>query len=367
MDMYFYLTISCLSGGNLLLWFLAVNLLNINSALGKIVSAIIITILGLSSFISFLLVHRRDTKFVRFYYFISASWMGVLLNFILSVVLYYLIITIFNFFNLTTSIFFRQLFLIISTLLLSLYGFYKAYKVKIRQEVVTIKDLPDSWCEKKIVHISDVHLGPIHRHDFFYKIINKIEAMKPDAVFISGDLFDGSESDFSWINKPINDLNAPLGIYYSFGNHDFYLGRERVVSLLGGENIFILDDKMIEKEGLQIIGLNFTPDRNFDLKRFILSKIGYVASKPSLLLFHEPKETSKSRGVGIDLQLSGHTHDGQMFPFNYLAKYFYHNHAHGLFRDNDYSLNVTSGIGTWGPPMRLGTSAEIVLITLRKK
>jgi len=118
---------------------------------------------------------------------------------------------------------------------------------------------------------------------------------------------------------------------------------------------------------MQIIGLDFNPDHNFDLNRAILAHSGYSAFEPSILLFHEPKETVKSQGVGIDLQLSGHTHAGQMFPFNFLARYFYHNHAHGLFRRGDYTLSVTAGVGTWGPPMRTGSRSEIVELTLRKK
>ena len=205
------------------------------------------------------------------------------------------------------------------------------------------------------------------REDFFHRVIKKIESLKPDAVFLTGDLFDGSESDFSWVNSPLNNLNAPLGLYYSLGNHDFTLGADRVIDLLSGEDIIVLSNRMIVKEGLQIIGLDFNPDRNFNLDRAILAHSGYSAATPSILLFHEPKETVKSQGVGIDLQLSGHTHAGQMFPFNFVARYFYHNHAHGLFRRGDYTLSVTAGVGTWGPPMRTGSRSEIVELTLRKK
>ena len=367
MDMYFYLSLFILFFGNALAWFFIVHFFGLDTDSARAITGVLVTILGLSAFSSFTLTHKRDNWFVRIYYTISFSWMGCLLNFGLVLAALVFMSWSLKIFGIEMPIWLFRLLLFIGTILLSIKSFYNAYRIDIRKEIVSIKNLPVAWQEKNIIHISDVHLGPILREKFFHRVINKIKELKPDAVFITGDLFDGSESDFSWVSKPLNDLDAPLGLYYSLGNHDFLLGAEKVISLLRGQNITVLSNRMIEKDGMQIIGLDFTPDRNFDLKREILAHTGYVAAKPSVLLFHEPKETVKSQGVGIDLQLAGHTHGGQMFPFNFLARYFYHGHSHGLFRRHDYTLSVTAGIGTWGPPMRTGTSSEIVLISLRKK
>jgi predicted MPP superfamily phosphohydrolase len=367
MDMYFYLSLFILSFGNALAWYMIVHIFGLDSYSAKLIVGAIVAILGISTFFSFIVIHKRDNWLVRTYYTITASWMGILLNFGLTLFALTVIFWILKIFSINIpDNLFRSL-LLFGTITYSIKSFYNAYKIHVRQETVIINNLPAPWEGKRIVHISDIHLGPILREDFFDRVINRIKEIKPDAVFITGDLFDGSEADFSWVNKPLNDLDAPLGLYYSLGNHDFLLGADKVISLLYGENITVLSNRMVEKYGLQIIGLDFTPDRNFDLKREILSHTGYTATKPSILLFHEPKETVKSEGVGIDLQLSGHTHGGQMFPFNFLARYFYHGHSHGLFRRHDYTLSVSCGVGTWGPPMRTGTDSEIVLITLRKK
>jgi predicted MPP superfamily phosphohydrolase len=270
-------------------------------------------------------------------------------------------------YSLPITLFQLNILTLAGTLFLTIISYRNAFLIHIEHHIVKIKNLPSAWEGKRVIHISDVHLGPILRQDFFKKVIRRIEAMKPDAVFITGDLFDGSESDFSWVSSPLNNLKAPFGLYYSFGNHDFTLGHDRVTELLKGENITILDNLLVEMEGVQIIGLNFTPDRNFDLKRAVLASTGYDPIKPSIVLFHEPKDTAKLKGIGVDLLLAGHTHGGQMFPFNYLASYFYHNHSHGIYRDRDFTLCVSSGVGTWGPPMRTGSKSEIIELTLHKK
>ena len=364
-DMYFFLSLFVLFFGNLLAWILIVALFGLETHRGLV--GIFVGLLGLLTFFSFLFVHNRDSWLVRIYYIISCSWMGCLLNFGLTALALSLVYWFLKIFSVTMPDGLFRSLLILITVWLSVRSFKHAYHIKIKEDTVIIKNLPTEWENKRIIHISDVHLGPILREKFFHRVIDEIKEIRPDAVFVTGDLFDGSESDFSWVNKPLNDLDAPLGLYYSLGNHDFTLGSERVINLLKGENITILNNKMVIKNGLQIIGLDFTPDRNFDFKRTILSEIGYSANKPSILLFHEPKETVRSQGMGIDLQLSGHTHAGQMFPFNLLARYFYHNHSHGIYRRHDYTLSVTAGIGTWGPPMRTGSQSEIVLLTLRKK
>lgn len=366
-DMYFYLNISVLSLGSFSAWYLICFLFGIDNPVARLILGIIIFVLAVSTFLASIVVNKKDTLLVRIFYIISCSWLGVLLNFGLTALVLGPLFWVLrlNGINLSDGLF--RLALIVITIISSTKSFYNAYEIKVQRYTVAIKNLPSGWHNKRIIHISDVHLGPILREDFFHRVIRKIEDLKPDAVFLTGDLFDGSESDFSWVNSPLNNLNAPLGLYYSLGNHDFTLGADRVIELLKGEDIIVLSNRMIVKEGLQIIGLDFNPDRNFDLDRAILAHSGYSAAIPSILLFHEPKDTVKSQGVGIDLQLSGHTHAGQMFPFNFVARYFYHNHAHGLFRRGDYTLSVTAGVGTWGPPMRTGSRSEIVELTLRKK
>lgn len=365
--MYFSLNLIVLTLGSFSGWYLIVNLLDINNHQARLVLGILVLMLAVSAFLSSIIVHKKDNLLVRMFYLISSSWLGILLNFGLTALALSVIFWSLKIIDVDLSSDLFKTLLIIGTLVFSIKSFFNAHQIVVKKYVVTIKNLPVAWQNKRIIHISDVHLGPVLRQNFFIRVISKIESLKPDAIFITGDLFDGSESDYSWVNNPLNNLRAPLGLYYSLGNHDFTLGADRVIDLLRGEDIVVLSNRMVVKEGLQIIGLDFNPSRNFDLNREILANSGYLAKTPSILLFHEPKDTVKSEGLGIDLQLSGHTHAGQMFPFNFLTRYFYHNHSHGLFRRSDYTLSVTAGVGTWGPPMRSGSRSEIVELTLQNK
>lgn len=366
-DMYFYLNVSVLGLGSVSGWYLIIKMFGIEDPFARLIIALIILALTISTFFSSVIIHKKDTLLVRIFYLISCSWLGVLLIFALNALVLGIVFLVAKYLGFSLSDTLFRILLTVGTVVYSIKSFYNAHEMAVKRYVVFIKNLPPAWQDKKVIHISDVHLGPILRENFFHKVINKIKDLKPAAVFLTGDLFDGSESDFSWVNKPLNDLRAPLGVYYSLGNHDFTLGANRVIDLLSSEGITILNNRMIVREGLQIIGLDFNPDRNFDLNREILAHSGYLATTPSILLFHEPKDTVKSQGLGIDLQLSGHTHAGQMFPFNFISRYLYHNHSHGLFRRGDYTLSVTAGVGTWGPPMRTGSRSEIVELTLRNK
>lgn len=309
----------------------------------------------------FLIVFRYfiDNIFFRFLYFLASFWAALVLNTFLIFLFLFIINILFKFnysFNLYSLLLFG-LFII---------QYYSAYNLKIRKIRLKIKDLPDVWDNKKVVHVSDLHLGPIWRNKFLRRLVSKINQLRPSAVFITGDMFDGMDSDYLWFKEEINKLMAPQGIYYSFGNHDEYLGVNRVLSILKETNVIVLNNKMKEKDNLQIIGLSCGHYLNINLKKE-LENIHYDKEKASILLFHEPKSIKAARLAGIDLQLSGHTHAGQIFPFNLLTILNYPGRNFGLIKKGDYSLNVSSGAGTWGPPLRLFTNSEIVEITLEKK
>ncbi|MDD3285805.1 MAG: metallophosphoesterase, partial [Patescibacteria group bacterium] len=159
---------------------------------------------------------------------------------------------------------------------------------------------------------------------------------------------------------------ASKGVFYAFGNHDLILSENRVRALLANSNIQILGNEIVKVDGLQIVGLNCYYEGRLDVKGKILSRLGYKPDKPSILLYHEPKDLKAAQEAGIDLQLSGHTHGGQMFPFNLVAKMLYRGFSGGFYRFKNFSLSVSHGAGTWGPPLRLGSRSEISLIKLLK-
>lgn len=364
---FFTLSAVILLSGHVLFYFVFIKLFQIVTLRGRILFALAIFLLFLSTIAASYLIHKWDNIFTRWYYIFAGFWIGFLVNCGLMLIVLELIKLISRSFDFSFSSLTLKLILLVGAFALSFFGLYNAWLPKTTTYEVTIKDLPESWDNKVVVQISDVHLGPVYRKLFFERLLNKVQANNPEAIFITGDLFDGMESDFSWLNHPFAKIRAPRGIYYSFGNHDLYLGFNRAIELLQGSPVVVLDNKMMTVDGLQIIGINYSFNKDFDLEAAILKQVGYSKAMPSILLFHEPKNIELAKNAEIDLQLSGHTHNGQLFPFNYIARSAYKGFGYGLFTLDDFSLIVNRGAGTWGPPIRTSGRSEIVKIILHKK
>lgn len=309
-----------------------------------------------------LLIHWRDNIFSRALYVVAGLWAGLMLNTSLIAIFYFLLklLSLNNIIDAQRNG--RYLYILIIPLAMLLFEFYCARRIKIKNRVVKIKNLPLFWQGKKIIHVSDVHLGPVWRQKFFDDLSKLINKQKADLVFITGDLFDGMDADFSWLHLP--KLKSRKGVFYSYGNHDLILGKNKIIELLEGSGIEILADELKEIEGLQVIGISCYYKGRLDVKKKLNEMVSYNPKKPSILMYHEPKDVKAFKEMGIDFQLSGHTHGGQMFPFNFLADILYKGFSGGFYCLDGFNLSVTNGVGTWGPPLRLGSRSEIVVFKL---
>jgi predicted MPP superfamily phosphohydrolase len=271
----------------------------------------------------------------------------------------------------------------------SLYGLWLAKHPVVESLEVEIEDLPESWDGRTVVQLSDVHLGNAHGRGFLGRAIGMVNALEPEAVFITGDLFDGSCSDFDGFEDLLDTLKARRGVFFVTGNHEGYLGLEAPLAFLKKTKIRVLDDECVEMDGLQVVGIGFPW---FSRARSGSNPFGaggcFEAEKPTILLYHTPTNVGESYGdrntqqlrsyfapdtafafaaeKGVDLQLSGHTHRGQMFPFGLLTGAMWNGFDRGLHRIGSFSLYVSSGIGTWGPPVRTGSRGEVVAIRLKR-
>lgn len=353
--------------GHVFFGYIIIRLFQIVALNTQILILVLFFLLSLSALISFYLSYRWDNLATRIFYIFSAIWVGVLINAGLIVAFLLIAKLIAWLFSVVISILLIKLIFFIGTLTLSIIGLYRALSVKVTEYEVQIKNLPAAWENQVIVQLSDIHLGPVYQKRFFSALLEKVNKLRPTAVFITGDLFDGGEAGFSWLNHPFTKLQAPQGIYYGFGNHDLYLGFSRVTALLKDNPIQVLDNQMLVVNGLQIVGINYSFSSAVDLEKKILQQVNYDRQQPSILLLHAPRNIEAVQKAGIDLQLSGHTHNGQMWPFNYLAKWIHWGYAYGLFKIGDFSLIVNGGAGTWGPPFRTTSRSEIVKIILKKK
>ena len=246
----------------------------------------------------------------------------------------------------------------------SIYGIFHNKNIRIVEMQIPLPDLPASWENKKAIWISDLHLGQINGLSFLRKIVEKINTFPHDIIFIGGDLFDGTSApDINELIAPLKGLSAPEGIYFITGNHEEFGNNEKFISAVKSVGIKVLQDKLINLNGLQLVGVDYSTASNRAQFEKILSGLSIDKNKASILLKHEPKDLDIALQAGISLQISGHTHRAQLWPLGYIADLIYKGFAYGLKAYGKMSVFTSSGAGTWGPPMRVGTNSEIVVFT----
>lgn len=244
-----------------------------------------------------------------------------------------------------------------------IYGLANAAWLRVTRVTVALPNLPAIWEGRTAALVTDVHLGNIRGEGFVRRIVARLAELKPDAVFIAGDMFDGTAIDHSAAAQPWSKLAAPAGVYFVTGNHDEFADRTAVLDALRSTGIQVLNNAKVTVRGLQLVGVH--DDEASDPRRFreILSLAGLNREEPSLLLTHQPANLAIPEEAGISLQLSGHTHGGQFWPWSAFVSRIYGPFAYGLNRFRKLLVLTSSGAGTWGPPLRVGTRSEIVLIT----
>jgi len=352
-------------GAHWLVYYSLIKFFNLTNGNLKSSLAIFLLCLSLSFIISSFLSHWRTNDFTRIFYLISNTWLAFLNNLVLMLVLAWVIKWGMKLFNFSLDFRFLTIILILTALGLTIWGVRNAFNPRVKNISVKIKNLPVSWQGKTAVHISDVHLGHIYNSDFLEKIVDKINAVDPEIIFITGDLFDGMEyREIDSSTESLNKLKAK-NIFMVTGNHENYLGIEETKKALeNNPRIKILENELLDLDGLKLIGLNY-PKREglgFNFEEVFKKLKDYNPEEANILLYHEPKNIQEAKELGVKLQLSGHTHKGQSFPFNFITHWMYHGYDYGLFTLGDYNIYITNGVGTWGPPMRTGNRPEIVSI-----
>ncbi|MFC1617020.1 metallophosphoesterase [Candidatus Margulisiibacteriota bacterium] len=372
------------------LYFSLVKFFSITTYNSKAILFYTLFILAISFILASLIFRLSDNLLTKLYYFISSIWYGFLVYLILASILLWFIKIIITPFNLQPN-FFHLLAITLYSIafLITVYGIYNAFNPVITRISVPIKNLPREWENKKIIQVSDLHLGPVYGYGFMKKIAGLIEKEDPEIILITGDLFDGSSANHAKFVPALNLLQAKKGVYFASGNHEIYSGYPKIMPVIQKSSIELIDNKIINLDGLQIIGLGYPDFYKIDYPKFKLkNNPDFNPKLPSILLFHSPSDikdvlennnTSHNEAyfkpntkyktaqeLGISLQLSGHTHAGQIFPFTLLTKQIFKGFHYGLHKLDGFHIYITSGTGTWGPPVRLGCPSEVVVITLRK-
>ena len=250
------------------------------------------------------------------------------------------------------------------SLLAALAAFVNAWRVRVVRLDVSLPHLPDAWKGRRIAVVSDVHLGHVRGAGFLKRLIGMIRQEQPDLVVVPGDLYDGTAVDAEKLARPWAELTPPQGILFVTGNHEEFRDSSRFMSTLSAAGVRTLNNEKVVLDELQVVGIQDGDHRHPSRLRSLLSGMRLDRSKPSLLLAHSPIHLRIAEEAGISLQISGHTHGGQFAPWHWVVDRVYGAFAKGLHALGRLQVLTTVGAGTWGPPMRLGTNPEIVLLRL---
>jgi len=250
------------------------------------------------------------------------------------------------------------------TVCLLIYGHYNYRHPDIRHIDIAL-DKPLQGSPIKVVAISDVHLGNGTGKAQLKRYVQTINAQQPDLIVIAGDLIDNSLVPLYQQNmaEELNQLKAPLGIYVVPGNHEYISGMEACERFFRQTPLTLLRDTVVTlPNGLQIVGRDDRSNR----RRLPIAQLMKKTDpdKPTLLLDHQPYEVAKKDSLGIDIQFSGHTHRGQVWPMSLLVDNMYEQ-SHGYQKWTHSHVFVSSGLSLWGPPFRIGTDSDLAVFTIR--
>src|ERR1700716_362519 len=194
------------------------------------------------------------------------------------------------------------------------------------------------------------------------RLVAKILREEPDAIFIAGDLYDGTAIDARLAAEPLSEHVALHGVYFVAGNHEQFGDDSKYLNAIAAAGVRVLSNEKVEVDGLQIIGVPYRNATQNGQLASVLHDIGLDRDRASILLTHAPDHPEIAEAAGVSLPLSGHTHLGQFLPWSWMARRVYRQFVYGLSRIGKMQVFTSSGAGTWGPPLRLGSNPEIVML-----
>ena len=251
--------------------------------------------------------------------------------------------------------------------LTGVYGLINARIIRIRRVAVKIPNLPASWRGRRAVLMSDLHLGAINGVRFSRRVVAAASQLQPDVVFIPGDLFDGTKGDLDQLLAPFHALKPPLGVFFSTGNHEEFTSPKPYIEAIRRAGIRVLANEEVAVDGLKIAGVFYHDSSSPLHMKAALSSMSpagtaTIGAIPGILLNHAPARLPIVEQAGFNLQLSGHTHGGQFLPFTWITRRVYGRFTSGLHSFGSLEVYTSTGAGTWGPPIRVGTRPEIILL-----
>ncbi len=246
------------------------------------------------------------------------------------------------------------------------YGFFEAGNIRVEELTIKTSKIPQENNPLRIVQISDVHVGLIVRGERLKRIAERVKGVSPDIVVSTGDLVDGQINKIEGLAEILSEIKPRFGKYAVTGNHEYYAGLDQALDFTRKAGFALLRGEAVRVAGVSIAGVDDATGKQYGRfngasEKELLSGLDPVQFR--ILLKHRPRVNDLAPGL-FDLQLSGHTHRGQIFPFSLITKRYFPNHS-GYIRLPDAShLYVSRGSGTWGPPIRFLSPPEVTVISL---
>jgi uncharacterized protein len=349
--------------GHIVLYITWTSLFNIPTSDGRTVMKFTFIYLALSFPVTSFVVFWKETRVTNALYAIASTWLGLGLYITAATVIGVLV----DFTDQEQNWHLHgqavTVVLLAIAVTYTIHGIWNAYHPVVRRITVRLPNLPAAWEGQRIVQLSDMHLGPIHRQRFAKMVVRLANAQQPAAVFVTGDLFDGGGRELHKLAAPLNDLRSTHGTFFITGNHETYVGLDRTLDALKDIKLTMLEDRAINLNGIQLLGISYPPLGEHKDYKQILSQLD--RTKPNILLYHEPKHLDIFSKAGVNLLLAGHTHVGQLWPLHFITHRVYGIYDMGLHAYEQMQVYTSTGVGTWGPPLRTGNMPEVVVITLK--
>jgi uncharacterized protein len=336
-------------------------------ARSRIVLAIALFLLAISFVTASVLSFQSSNALVGMFYRVASVWMGFL-NFLFFagwlcwLIWWAILLAGWK----ASALPYRPLIGVIclgAAVATGVYGLINARLVRVRRLRVKLANLPPAWHGRSALVASDLHLGHVNGTGFSRHMVATANQLKPDVVFIAGDFFDGSKVDAHAAAAPFQKLAAPLGVYFSTGNHDEFGDPRSFLEGIAASGIRVLASEKVVVDGLQVLGLHYHDTTNPTRFKTVLDGLKIDRGTASVLISHVPSHLPIAEQAGIGLQVSGHTHGGQFLPFTWITNRIFGKFVHGLNAHGSMQVYTSYGAGTWGPPMRVGTTPEMVLLT----
>lgn len=323
---------------------------------------ILVAALSVSFVAASLLAFRFTNALVRWIYKVAAVWLGLLSFLSLAAVAAWIVFGVASIAGINANFHAIVEALFGAALAVGIYAVFNASWTRITRTTVRLANLPEAWRGRTAALISDLHLGHVRNGHFLRRIVADVLKEKPDAIFIAGDLYDGTAIDAKRAAEPLSDLTAPQGVYFVAGNHEQFGDDSKYLRAVEAAGVRVLRSEKVDAAGLQIIGVPYRHATHGEHFASVLENIGVDRDRASVLLVHAPDHPHVAEAAGVSLQLSGHTHLGQFIPWSWMARRIYRQFVYGLSRIGKMQVFTSSGAGTWGPPLRLGSNPEIVVL-----